>query len=116
MAKSKLVKANEKIVEEVVVGYKKIEEGVVGGYKKIEEGAVGGFNKIADKFVDNFLTREGESVEDAKARLAAEQRAREEADAARREQQAENQSTIAEMNMQKTQQAVSDARRKAGLE
>ena len=51
MDKSKLVKANEKIAENVV-----------GGYKKIEEGAVGGFNKIADKFVDNFLTREGESA------------------------------------------------------
>lgn len=34
MAKSKLVKANKKIAEEVVGGYKKIEEGVVGGYKK----------------------------------------------------------------------------------
>ena len=34
MAKSKLVKANEKIAEEVVGGYKKIEEGVVGSYKK----------------------------------------------------------------------------------
>lgn len=68
MAKSKLVQANEKIAENVVSGYKKIEEGVVGG-----------FNKIADKFVDNFLTREGESVEDAKERLAAEQKAREEA-------------------------------------
>lgn len=79
MAKSKLVKANEKIAENVVGGYKKIEEGVVGGYKKIEEGAVGGFNKIADKFVDSFLTKEGESVEDAKERLAAEQKAREEA-------------------------------------
>lgn len=66
MAKSKLVKANEKIAE-----------GVVGGYKKIEEGAVGGFNKVADKFVDNFLTREGESVEEAKKRLAAEQKERE---------------------------------------
>ncbi|MGN0332439.1 MAG: hypothetical protein ACI4D9_05345 [Lachnospiraceae bacterium] len=54
MAKSKLVKANEKIAEEVVGGYKKIEEGVVGGYKKIEEGAVSGFNKVADKFVDSF--------------------------------------------------------------
>ena len=30
MAKSKLVKANEKIAEKVVGGYKKIEEGVVG--------------------------------------------------------------------------------------
>lgn len=62
MAKSKLVKANQKIAEEVVGGYKKIEETVVGGYKKIESG-----------FVDQFLTKEGESVEDAKKRLAAEQ-------------------------------------------
>ena len=52
MAKSKLVKANEKIAENVVGGYKKIEEGVGHGYKKIEEGAVGGFHKIADKLVD----------------------------------------------------------------
>lgn len=78
MAKSKLVKANEKIAEGVVDGYKKIEEGVVGGYRKIEEGAVGGFNKMADKFVDNFLTKEGESVEEARARLAAEQKERDE--------------------------------------
>ena len=78
MAKSKLVKANEKIAEGVVGGYKKIEEGVVGGYRKIEEGAVGGFNKIADKFVDIFLTKEGESVEEAKARLLAEQKERDE--------------------------------------
>ena len=78
MSKSKLVKANEKIAEGVVGGYKKIEEGVVGGYKKIEEGAVSGFNKIADKFVDNFLTKEGESVEEAKARLSAEQKERDE--------------------------------------
>lgn len=74
MAKSKLVKTNEKIAKEVVVGYKKIEEGVVGGYKKIEEGAVGGFNKIADKFVDNYLTKDGESVEEARARMSAEQK------------------------------------------
>lgn len=79
MAKSSLVKANEKITEEVVSGYKKIEEGVVGGYKKIESGAVEGFQKIADKFTESFLTREGESVEEAKARLAAEQKEREEA-------------------------------------
>lgn len=73
MAKSKLVEVNEKIAENVVGGYKKIEEGVVGGYKK-----------IADKFVDNFLTQEGETVEDAKERLAAEQKAREEAAEARK--------------------------------
>ena len=74
MAKSKLVETNEKIAEAAADGYKKIEEGVVGGYKKIEEGVVGGFNKIADKFVDNFLTKEGESVEEARERLAAEQK------------------------------------------
>lgn len=33
--------------------------------------------KIADKFVDHFLTKEGESVEEAKVRLAAEQEERE---------------------------------------
>ena len=38
MAKSKLVKANQKIADSVAGGYKKIERGVVGGYKKIENG------------------------------------------------------------------------------
>ena len=84
MAKSKLVKTNQKIAKEVIGGYKKIETGVVdgykkietgavGGYKKIETAAVGGFNKIADKFVDNYLTKEGESVEEARAGLTEEQ-------------------------------------------
>jgi len=78
MAKSKLVAANKKIEEVVVGGYKKIEEGVVGGYKKIENGVVGGFSKRSDKFVDSYLTKDGESVEEAKVRLSAEQKAREE--------------------------------------
>ena len=69
MAKSKIVKANEKIAETVTDGYKKIEKGVVGGYKKIEQGVVGGYTKIEDKFVDAYLTKEGETVEEAKARL-----------------------------------------------
>lgn len=72
MAKSKLVQANEKIAKSVTEGYKRIEDGVVGGYKKIETGVVEGFNKISDKFVDQFLTKEGESVEDAKKRMAKE--------------------------------------------
>lgn len=67
MAKSKLIAAN-----------KKIEKGIVGGYSKIEKGAVGGFHKIADKFVDNYLTRDGETIEEARARLLAEQKEREE--------------------------------------
>lgn len=78
MAKSKLVKAKKKISEEAAEGYKKIEDGVVGGYKKIEDGVVGGFNKIADKFVDQYLTADGESVEEARIRLTAEKKSREE--------------------------------------
>ena len=69
MAKSKIVKANEKIAEAVTDGYKKIEKGVVEGYKKIEQGVVGGYTKLEDKFVDAYLTKDGETVEEAKARL-----------------------------------------------
>ena len=58
MAKSKLIQANEKIAAAVSDGYEKIEKGVVGGYKKIE-----------DKFIDQFLTRDGETVEQARDRL-----------------------------------------------
>ena len=58
MAKSKLVEVNKKIAEKVVATYKAIENGVTGTYKKIE-----------DKFVDNFLTKDGETVEEAKARI-----------------------------------------------
>lgn len=58
MAKSKIVKANEKITEAVTGGYKKIEKGVVSGYTKLE-----------NKFVDTYLTKDGETVEEAKARL-----------------------------------------------
>lgn len=73
MAKSKLVQANEKIAEKVTGGYKAIEGAVVGGYKSIENGVVGTYKSIEDKFVDEFLTKDGESIEDAKKRLAAEQ-------------------------------------------
>lgn len=69
MAKSKLVKVNEKIADEVVSDYKKIEDGVVSTYKKIENGFVDGFNKISDRFVENYLTKDGESVDEAKVRL-----------------------------------------------
>lgn len=58
MAKSKLVKVN-----------KKIEEKVIGTYKKIEDTVVGGYTKIEDTFVDRYLTKDGETVEEAKERL-----------------------------------------------
>lgn len=51
---SKIVEANEKIVEVVVDGYKKMEDG----------------------FVEKHLVREGETVEEAKARIKKEQEER----------------------------------------
>ena len=59
---SKIVDVNKKIEQAVVDGYKKVEESVVGGYKKIE-----------DKFVDTFLKKDGETIEEAKARIKEEQ-------------------------------------------
>lgn len=69
---SKFVEANEKIAEKVVEGYKKIEDGVVTGYKKIETGVVEGFGKVTDACVKTLFAKEGESIEDAKARLSGE--------------------------------------------
>lgn len=55
---SNLKEANEKIETVVVDTYKKIEDGVVLGYKKIE-----------NKFIDTFLAKEGESTDEARARV-----------------------------------------------
>lgn len=60
----------KKIEKGVVEGYKKIENGVVGGYKKIENGVVEGFGKVTDKCVEVLFARDGETVEEAKARLS----------------------------------------------
>ena len=67
---AKLAEANEKIAQTVVNGYKKIENGVVTGYKKMETGVVEGFGKVTDACVKALFAKEGESVEEAKARLS----------------------------------------------
>ena len=67
---SKIAETNEKIAEKVVEGYKKIETGVVDGYKKLETGVVEGFGKVTDKCVEVLFAKEGESVEQARERLA----------------------------------------------
>lgn len=61
MAKSKLVKANEKIAENVTSGFQKMSDTIVGAYTKIE-----------DRFVDQYLTKDGETVDETKKRLAQE--------------------------------------------
>lgn len=78
MAKSKLVTANEKIAEKVIGTYKKIESTVVGGYSKVE-----------DAFVGRYLTKDGETVEQAKERLNKEKNERCEMQADRKAQHGE---------------------------
>ncbi len=77
MAKNKFAEANEKIAETVVGTYKKIENTVVSGYEKVEQTVVSGYTKIEDKFVDKYLVKDGETLEEAKARLKAEAQSRE---------------------------------------
>ena len=59
----------KKVENSVVDTYQKIEDGVVNGYKKIETGAVEGFGKVVNKCVEVLFAKEGETVEEAKARL-----------------------------------------------
>ena len=68
-ASNKAGEVYETVKDAVVSGYKAIENAVTGGYKAIENGVVSGYRKIENAFVGRFLTKEGESVEDAKKRL-----------------------------------------------
>lgn len=76
MAKSKLIKANQKIAEEVSSGFKTMSSGIVNGFNKISDGVVNAYTKIEDKFVDEYLTKDGETVADAKKRLKQEEKER----------------------------------------
>ena len=60
---------SKKIEETVVDTYKAIEKGVVGACKAVEDSVVGAYQKVEDAFVEKFLTKPGETVDDAKARL-----------------------------------------------
>ncbi len=63
-------KRMDKTEESVVDAYQKIEDTVVGSYQKVEDTFVGAYKKVEDHFVGKFFTKEGETVEEAKARLA----------------------------------------------
>lgn len=65
-----LVEVNAKIAETVLSGYKKIENGIVNAYKAIENGAVKGFGMVVDRCVEVLFAKDGETVEEAKARLS----------------------------------------------
>lgn len=70
--------ANDKIAEKVISGYKAVENTVTSSYQAIENAVTGSYKKVEDKFVDKFLRKNGETVEDAKARIEQEQTGRKE--------------------------------------
>ena len=87
----KVVEGYKKIEEGVVTGYKKIEGGVVEGFTgmvdkmsgvmldeegnlktgKIGEAVAGAYKKVEGAFVSTFMAKEGETAEEAKARVTA---------------------------------------------
>ena len=69
------VKGYHAVENGVVGGYKAIENGVVSGYKAVEGAVVGTYSRIEDAFVRRFLTREGETVEEAKREYPADGKA-----------------------------------------
>lgn len=77
----------------------------MGGYKKMESSVVGGFNKIADKFVDTFLAKDGETTEQARERIAAEQKARDEKAKADAEKRAAEQKARVEASLEAARNA-----------
>lgn len=83
----------------------KIGESVTGGYQKIEDSVVGGYKKIENAFVNTFMAKEGESVEDAKARMAAAQQAREEKWKADAEKRAADQQAMIEASLEVSRNA-----------
>ena len=86
-----VVEGYKKIEDGVVTGYKKIEDGVVEGFTgitdkmsgvmldeegnlktgKVGEAVVGAYKKVEDAFVSTFMAKEGETTEEAKARVTA---------------------------------------------
>ena len=65
----KVTAGYKKAEETVVNGYGKIETAVVSGYRKVEKGAVEGFDRVTDSCVKALFAREGETVEQTRARL-----------------------------------------------
>ena len=81
----------EKIAGGVVTGYKKLENGAQEGFTgitdkmsgvmldeegklktgKVGEAVVGAYKKVEDAFVSTFMAKEGETTEEAKARVTA---------------------------------------------
>ena len=120
-----VVDGYKKIEDGVVGGYKKIEDGVVEGFTnivdkasgvmlnedgsfktgKVGEAVVGAYKKVEDAFVNTFMAKEGETVEDAKARIAADQQARQEQMKAEAEKRAADQKAMIDASLEASRNA-----------
>lgn len=120
----------QKIEDGVVEGYKKIEGGVMEGFTgivdkmsgvmldeegnlktgKVGEAVVGAYKKVENAFVNTFMAKEGESVEDAKARIAADQQARQEQMKADAEKRAADQQAMIDASLEAAKNAGKIAR------
>lgn len=69
MAKSKLIKLNDNISKSVQKCYGTIRDIAIASYEHIENTVVGAYKKIESAFVDRYLTRDGETVNEARARI-----------------------------------------------
>ncbi len=49
--------------------YQAVEKTVVGAYKAVETSAVRAYGRVEDTMVDRIFRREGETLEETKARL-----------------------------------------------
>lgn len=60
----------KKVEKGAVSAYRRIEDGVVSGYQKIENGAVADYKKVEGGIIGALFAEAGESIEEARARLA----------------------------------------------
>lgn len=65
-----MTKIMQALGKQVTGGYQKIEAAVVHGYRKMEGVMVSGFTWVCDRCVQALFAREGETVDQAKARLS----------------------------------------------
>lgn len=98
------ISAIEAIANGVKDGYLLIENGAVKGYKAIETGTVNGFTKVTDAITLKLFGKDGESIEETKARLNANVEA----------SKARNQEMI-EKNRKATEERVKKAKEKVNL-
>lgn len=89
--------------------YSAIEKGVVGAYQAVENAVVGAFEKVSDAFVGKVLCREGESVEEAKERMAGEQAQREEDNRRRMGQHTAQGSSVAQQSLENSRRIAQES-------